>query len=110
MIAFVDNAGDFDFSLCDISDAEVDGEMGRRGLDTGSEVEDVVATSMSWVFSTFTREVWHCPLVVVQGQAVVLQVCPERVPKFLGLAVIEWVSLVVGMVTIAYYLRDRDVQ
>lgn len=30
--------------------------MGRRGLDTGSEVEDVVASSMSGgVFSTFTR-------------------------------------------------------
>ena len=50
VMSFVDKAGDLDLSLWvsrDNSDAEVDGEMGRRGLDTGSEVDDVVATSMS---------------------------------------------------------------
>ena len=49
-MGFVDKAGDLDLSPWvsrDSSDAEVDGEMGRRGLDTGSEVDDVVATSMS---------------------------------------------------------------
>lgn len=47
IVGFADNAGDFDLSPWESSDAEVDGEMGRRGLDTGSEVEDVVATSIS---------------------------------------------------------------
>jgi hypothetical protein len=49
-MSFVDKTGDLDLSAWvsrDRSDAEVDGEIGRRGLDTGSEVDDEVVTSMS---------------------------------------------------------------